>query len=181
LLSLVAVVDRDANGCGFSSGRAQCNSAGACHPGYSTSVGLRNSGDLGAARLRLAPIGTLGRARPAPRVPLKFSHRDQEEMMSSSSFIQIMQLQTSKLDEIRGAVDEWQKATKGKRTVGRSAVCQDRDNPGRYAVVVFFDSYDDAMKNSALPETDALSKKVTALSDGPPTFVNLEIIEERIV
>jgi quinol monooxygenase YgiN len=98
-----------------------------------------------------------------------------------SSFIQIMQLKTSKVDEIRAAVDEWEKATEGKRTVERSIVCQDRDNPGRYSVIVFFDSYEDAMKNSALPETDALSKKVTALSDGPPTFVNLEIIEERLV
>ena len=40
------------------------------------------------------------------------------------SFIQIMQLQTSKIDEIRAAVDEWQKATEGKRTVGRSAVAR---------------------------------------------------------
>jgi hypothetical protein len=96
------------------------------------------------------------------------------------SFIQIMQLQTSKIDEIRAAVDEWQKATAGRRTVGRSAVCQDRDNPGHYQVV-FFDSYEEAMKNSALPETDALAKKTTALSDGPPTFVNLDIIEERLV
>ncbi len=98
-----------------------------------------------------------------------------------AAFIQIMQLQTSKIDEIRAAVDEWQKATEGKRTVERSAVCQDRDNPGHYSVVVFFDSHEDAMKNSALPETDALSKKVTALSDGPSTFVNLDIIEERLV
>ena len=98
-----------------------------------------------------------------------------------SSFIQIMQLQTSKIDEIRAAVDKWQKATEGKRTVGRSAVCQDRDNPGRYTVVVFFDSYEDAMTNSALPETDALARTTTALSDGPPTFVNLDIIEERLV
>ena len=98
-----------------------------------------------------------------------------------AAFIQIMQLQTSKIDEIRAAVDEWQKATEGKRTVERSAVCQERDNPGHYAVVVFFDSYEDAMKNSALPETVALSKKVTALSDGPSAFVNLDIIEERLV
>jgi quinol monooxygenase YgiN len=98
-----------------------------------------------------------------------------------SSFIQIMQLQTSKIDEIRAAVDEWQKATEGRRTVVRSAVCQDRDNPGRYSVIVFFDSYEDAMENSALPETDVLSKKTRALSDGPPTFVNLDIIEERLV
>ena len=37
------------------------------------------------------------------------------------------------------------------------------------------------MKNSALPETDALSKKTAALSDGPITFTNLDIIEERLV
>ena len=95
------------------------------------------------------------------------------------SFVQIMQLQTSKINEIRAAVDEWEKATEGKRTVGRSVVCQDRDNPGRYCVIVFFDSYEDAMRNSELPETDALSKKTLALSDGPPTFFNLDVIEER--
>ena len=52
-----------------------------------------------------------------------------------ASFVQIMQLKTSKVDEIRAAVDEWQKATEGKRTVERSAICRDRDNPGRYSVV----------------------------------------------
>jgi hypothetical protein len=98
-----------------------------------------------------------------------------------SSFVQIMHLQTSKIDEIRAAVDEWQKATEGRRTVGRSAVCADRDNPGRYSIIVFFDSYEDAMKNSALPETAALAEKTAALADGPPTFVNLDIIEERLV
>jgi hypothetical protein len=98
-----------------------------------------------------------------------------------ASFVQIMQLQTSKIDEIRAAVDEWQKATDHKRTVERTAVCQDRDNPGRYSIIVYFDSYEDAVKNSALPETDALSKKTTALSDSPPTFVNLDIVEERLV
>jgi len=95
------------------------------------------------------------------------------------SFIQIMQLQTSKIDEIRAAVDEWEKATEGKRTVKGSFVCQDRDNPDRYSVIVFFDSYEDATKNSVLPETDALSKKTMGLSDGPPTFFNLDVIEER--
>jgi len=95
------------------------------------------------------------------------------------SFVQIMQLQTSKLNEILAAVDEWEKATEGKRTVGRSVVCQDRDNPGRYSIIVFFDSHEDAMKNSELPETDALAKRTAALSDSPPTFFNLDVIEER--
>jgi FPC/CPF motif-containing protein YcgG len=95
------------------------------------------------------------------------------------SFIQIMQVQTSKIDEIRAAVDDWEKATEGKRTVKRSFVCQDRDTPDRYSVIVFFDSYEDATNNSALPETDALSKKTMGLSDSPPTFFNLDVIEER--
>lgn len=97
------------------------------------------------------------------------------------SFIQLMTLQTSRIDEIRAAVDEWQKSTEGTRTVMRSAVCQDRDNPDRYSIIVSFDSYEDAMKNSALPETDALSQKILTLSDGSPTFVNLDVIEERLV
>ena len=98
-----------------------------------------------------------------------------------SSFVQIMHLHTSKIDEIRAAVDEWQKVTEGKRTVGRTAVCADRDNPGRYSIIVFFESYEDAMKNSGLPETVALAEKTAALADGPPTFVNLDIIEERLL
>jgi len=95
------------------------------------------------------------------------------------AFIQIMQLQTSKVDEMRAAGDEWDKATEGKRTVQRSLICEDRDEPGRHFIIVFFDSYEEAMKNSALPETDALAKKTMALSDSPPIFYNLDVIEER--
>jgi hypothetical protein len=97
------------------------------------------------------------------------------------SFIQIMQLQTSKIDEIRAAVDVWQKATSDKTTVTQSVISQDRDNPGRYWVIVSFDSYEDAMKNSSLPETDSLSQKTIALSDGAPIFFNLDVIEERLI
>lgn len=95
------------------------------------------------------------------------------------SFVQIMQFKTSKIDEVRAAADEWDKATQGKRTVDRSFMCADRDSPGHYSVIAFFDSYDAAMRNSALPETDALSKKLAGLADGPPTFLNLDVVEER--
>ena len=95
------------------------------------------------------------------------------------AFVQIMQLHTSRVDEMRAAGDEWDQATEGKRTVRRSFVCQDRDEPGRHFIIVFFDSYEDAMKNSSLAETDALAKKTIALSDSPPVFYNLDVIEER--
>jgi hypothetical protein len=95
------------------------------------------------------------------------------------SFVQLMQLQTSKLDEIRSDVEEWERATEGKRTVRRSVVCRDRDEPGRHFVIVFFDSYEEAMANSALPETDELSKKLMGHLDAAPTFYNLDVVEER--
>jgi hypothetical protein len=45
--------------------------------------------------------------------------------------------------------------------------------------LVFFDSYEAAMKNSALPETDALSKKFMGLADGAPSFHNLDVVDDR--
>jgi hypothetical protein len=95
------------------------------------------------------------------------------------AFVQIIEYRTSKAAEMQAVSDEWEKATEGKRKAGRRILCQDRDNPERYVLVVFFDSYEDAMKNSALPETDSLSKKMMSFADGPPTFYNLDVVDDR--
>jgi hypothetical protein len=94
-------------------------------------------------------------------------------------FVQIIDFHTSKLAEIQEVGNEWEKATEGKRKAGRSILCEDRDNPGRYVQIVFFESYAAAMENSAMPETDALSRKMMALAEGPPTFYNLNVIDDR--
>ena len=44
---------------------------------------------------------------------------------------------------------------------------------------MFFESYAAAMENSAMPETDALSKKMMTFAEGPPTFYNLNVIDDR--
>jgi hypothetical protein len=95
------------------------------------------------------------------------------------AFVQIIQFRTSRPDEMQAAADEWERATEGRRTVRRRILCRDRDQEGQFLNIVFFDSYEEAMANSALPETDALSKKLMALADGPPTFSNLEVIQDR--
>ena len=77
------------------------------------------------------------------------------------AFVQIIEFLTSKVAEMQAVADEWEKATEGTRKAGRRVLCQDRDNPGRYFNVVFFGSYEDAMENSALPETDSFSKKMS--------------------
>jgi hypothetical protein len=55
----------------------------------------------------------------------------------------------------------------------------DRNQPGRYFAIVFFDSYESAMENSKLPETQAAAEKYMALADAPPVFYDLDVIEDR--
>lgn len=94
-------------------------------------------------------------------------------------FVQIIEFRTTRLDQIRALSDEWEKATTGKRTARRRVLAQDRDNPDRYFNIVFFDSYEEAMENSGLPETDSFSRRMMALGEGPPSFYNLDVIEDR--
>ena len=46
-------------------------------------------------------------------------------------------------------------------------------------LMVFFDSYESAMENSNLPETTEFAEKQMLLIDGPPTFYDLDVIQER--
>ena len=94
-------------------------------------------------------------------------------------FVQIIEFRTSKIDEVRKVGDEFEAAVGDDGTARRVLICEDKDSPGRYFNIVFFDSYDDAMKNSNLPGTQETSAKMMALSDGPPTFYNLDVIEDR--
>ena len=95
------------------------------------------------------------------------------------AFVQIIEFRTSKLDEMQKIGDEWEAAAAGDRKVRRRVMCSDRDNQGRYLNIVFFDSYEDAMENSNLPVTSEYSQRMMALADGPPTFYNLDVVDDR--
>jgi hypothetical protein len=93
-------------------------------------------------------------------------------------FIQTIEYTTSRIDEVIATLDEWLAATKGKRTAGSGRLLRDRDRANTYVDVVEFPSYEEAMKNSDLPETAEISEKMAKLCDGPPTFRNLDVIHE---
>ena len=95
------------------------------------------------------------------------------------SFIQIVEFRTSRFEEGQSHIDEYRKATEGKRTATRVRVCEDRDQPGRYFTIAEFPSYEDAMRNSELPETSSLAEQLGRLAEGPPIFYNLEVIREE--
>lgn len=97
------------------------------------------------------------------------------------AFVQIIEFRSSKIDEMRKVGEEWEKAAGEQGTARRVVLCADRDNPGHYVNVVFFDSFEEAMKNSELPLTQEMSQKMMALGDGPPTFYNLDVLDDRTI
>ncbi|HLF40990.1 MAG TPA: hypothetical protein VI854_05890 [Acidimicrobiia bacterium] len=90
-------------------------------------------------------------------------------------FVQIMEFTTSRIDEIEVLDEEWLEATKGRRTMRRQLLCADRNRPNTYLVIVEFDSYEQAMENSQLPETHDIAGKMAALCDEPPRFIDLDV------
>ena len=95
------------------------------------------------------------------------------------SFIQIIEMRTKSFDQLRALGDQFFEATEGKRTVRRSVLTRDRNDPERYVLVVFFDSYESAMVNSNLPETAEFAEQQRPLLEGPPTFYDLDVVEDR--
>ena len=93
-------------------------------------------------------------------------------------FIQIIDFHATDIDELKKANEEWRTATEGKRTIRREIVARDHNDPSHYMVLAFFDSYESAMENSALPETQASAERFAALTENM-TFADLDVIEEN--
>ena len=93
-------------------------------------------------------------------------------------FVQIIEYKTSSPDEVQKLNDEWLEKTEGKRSAGRSTACKDRDNPDTYIEIVEFPSYEEAMRNNDLPETQEFAAKMMALCDGDAKFRNLDVLNE---
>jgi hypothetical protein len=94
-------------------------------------------------------------------------------------FIQIIEAHSPDVDALRAIDDEWRRATEGKRSLRRAIVASDRHDPNRYLILAFFDSYESAMANSALPETQEFAQKWAAAVDGPLTFHDLDVLDDR--
>jgi hypothetical protein len=92
------------------------------------------------------------------------------------AFVQIMQFQTTKPDDIEALVGEWRAKTEGKRTARRGTFTRHRDRPDTYVQIVEFPSYEAAMANSELPETAQLAEKIRGLCDGDIVFHNLDVV-----
>jgi quinol monooxygenase YgiN len=96
-----------------------------------------------------------------------------------AGFVQIIEYQTSRPDEVEALTEEFLKSREASgegpgpyRVV--SAV--DRDRSGHYVRIVEFESYEAAMENSKRADTTNYAAGMADLCDGPPTFQNLDIM-----
>jgi quinol monooxygenase YgiN len=91
-------------------------------------------------------------------------------------FVQVIEYETDRADEIM-ALGEDQRSEMSETPEGfRVTVTRDRDNPNRYFTIVEFPSYEEAMANSARPETDAFASQLAALCTSAPRYYNLDVI-----
>ncbi|MEU0190387.1 hypothetical protein ABZ250_11090 [Streptomyces afghaniensis] len=95
-------------------------------------------------------------------------------------FVQIIDFETERLDEMEQVLEE-----AAKRFAGRPGgptqrmLLKDRDNPRRYLALIEFDSYEDAMRNSEDPETGRMAEHLGALCIGERVYTNCDLLDER--
>ncbi len=92
------------------------------------------------------------------------------------AFIQVIELVTTRPEEVEALIAEWRTNTAGRRTAERGTFTQDREQPNHYVQIVEFPSHEDAMANSDLPETAAFAERLRQLCDEPMTFRNLDVL-----
>lgn len=97
-----------------------------------------------------------------------------------TDFIQTIEFTTSRIDDFQSLVEQMRAERGDALTARTSTLTQDRDEPGRYVVIVRFDSYDEAMRNSNDPVTASYAHKMAELADSGPTFRNLDVVADEL-
>lgn len=95
-------------------------------------------------------------------------------------FIQIIEYQTSRIEEVAALGKEFRESTAQNVDVAKplkGTVAADQDKPGHYLSIIEFESAEAAMEASNRPETQEFFGRLSALMDGPPTFYNLAVVD----
>ena len=95
------------------------------------------------------------------------------------TFVQLIDCKTSRIDEMNRLMDTWVEQTKGKRTATHNVIGKDRHDAGHFIEIVEVTSYEEAMRNSSLPETDRIFREMVALCDEMPTFTDLDVVRDE--
>ncbi|MEU6350512.1 hypothetical protein ABZ896_14435 [Streptomyces sp. NPDC047072] len=94
-------------------------------------------------------------------------------------FVQIVDFETDRFEEMRQFAEETDQRLAG-RSGGptRRLVLRDRNKPGHCLVVIEFDSYEEAMRNSNDPETTKFAEHMATLCTRPPSFTDCDVVDK---
>jgi hypothetical protein len=95
--------------------------------------------------------------------------------LAVAGFVQIIEWKTSQPVEFEALIKDLESKTVPAGV--RSTLTVDRDQPGHYVQIVEFGSYEAAMQVSQQPDIDAAAARMAELSDEPPTYVNLDLLQ----
>ncbi|MFE0134405.1 ester cyclase [Streptomyces sp. NPDC059037] len=95
------------------------------------------------------------------------------------TFVQVIDCKTHQIDALNKVMDSWVEATKGKRTATHAMMGRDRSDSTHLMEIVEFPSYEAAMANSQLPETDRIFREMVALCDEAPSFTDLDVLRDE--
>lgn len=91
-------------------------------------------------------------------------------------FVQQINFATDDLERMLALAGEWAADAIDNGTVIRTGIGADRDRPGHFEWIVYFESAETAQHNSDRPETADFSRRFSELCTEGPTFVNLDIL-----
>lgn len=96
-------------------------------------------------------------------------------------FIQLIDYKTTRVDDVQALLTRWIETTGGIRTATRTTVGRDRNDPAHFIEILQFPDYEEALRNSNLPETNTIHEEFASLCVEYPRFINLDVIrDERI-
>ncbi|MEU8799666.1 hypothetical protein [Spirillospora sp. NPDC048819] len=95
------------------------------------------------------------------------------------TFVQIIEYETNRPDELDALFDEWATTTEGKRTASHETHTRDHDNPAHFVDIVEFPSYEAAMRNNDLAETRHIAAEIQARCTNGPRFMNLDVMRDE--
>ena len=91
-------------------------------------------------------------------------------------FVQTLSFTCKDEEALMALFDDWGSETASEIGYWQSVVMKDRDTPGQFTVWVQFPSFEEAMRNSSRPETDANARKLFALVDGEVDYRNYDLV-----
>ncbi|MFJ8488331.1 hypothetical protein ACIRBZ_08065 [Streptomyces sp. NPDC094038] len=94
------------------------------------------------------------------------------------TFVQIIDFETDRIDELKALADEMGSRLGGREnSPTRRLILRDRSRPGHYLGVIEFNSYEEAMQNSSDPETSKFAEQMAALCTRPPSFTDCDVVD----